>query len=416
VYKHKGSVYNFHFVKMADLQPGQVYYYRVRAGGSAWSTVHSFSTAVAEGPTTAAIFGDMGVYSYNNMGNLLEDSDAARISAIFHLGDHGYHLTGTRGDGYINAFSKVLARVPWVPVLGNHEFGPGDINRYINMTYGGGNAHDGSPCVANKATCTAHAHNRANPRHALLSMGSALGMGLHGGSTPSMTSRYYSVDVGLIHFVALDLNAWYKASDEAWKEPQLQWLKQDLAAASQNRDAVPWIIVSSHYPMYCTSNSLASPKLHNDGPEDDDDEVNQHCWSYGGSIQEVRDDLEPLFAEHGVDFYFAGHEHNYESSWPVLNSTSVRKSFDEPEGPVHFVTGAGGAPSLDTFDDSADFVRKRLSAWGYGRITAHNATHFTYDHVLNSNGSIYDSVTVVKSHHGPYKMLQRAASMFDYAV
>jgi hypothetical protein len=28
-------------------------------------------------------------------------------------------------------------------------------------------------------------------------------------------------------------------------------------------------------------------------------------------------DLEPMLAEFGIDFYFAGHDHNYETTWPV---------------------------------------------------------------------------------------------------
>lgn len=405
--------YNFHFVKLTKLQGGQTYYYRLKSAGSNWSAVHSFTAVRATGPTRAAIFGDMGVYSYNNMQNLAEDIAADRIDTVIHLGDHAYNLAGDngrRGDGYVNAYSKILANFTWVPVLGNHEF-YGDINaaeRYANMTY---NHSDGICSEGDHEHCQAHAHNVAHPVNALIGIGSALGVGMHGGGkvgTPSMTSRYYSIDIGLIHFVSLDLNVYYFDSENPWKKPQLDWLNADLAAAAANRDAVPWILVGSHYPMYCTSNSLASGK-HDDGQEDEaEDSWTQDCWSYGGKIQEVRDDLEPLYAKYGVDLYFAGHEHNYESIWPVLNSTLAGdKSFIEPKGPVHFTTGAGGAPGLDTFGPTADFIRKRLSAWSYGRVTAHNASHFTYDHILNKDGSLFDSVTVVRSSHGPYKMLAR---------
>jgi len=129
----------------------------------------------------------------------------------------------------------------------------------------------------------------------------------------------------------------------------------------------------------------------------------QDCWSYGGHIQEVRNDLEPLYAEFGVDAYFAGHEHNYESIWPILNNTLLSgKSFDNPLAPMHITTGAGGAPGLDTFGPTADFIRKRSSGWGYGIVTAHNATHLTYDHIRNSDGALFDSVTLIKDSHQPY--------------
>eukprot|EP01062_Namystynia_karyoxenos_P002094 TRINITY_DN10726_c0_g1_i1.p1 TRINITY_DN10726_c0_g1~~TRINITY_DN10726_c0_g1_i1.p1 ORF type:complete len:561 (+),score=165.43 TRINITY_DN10726_c0_g1_i1:89-1771(+) len=394
--------YNFHFVKISGLSGGATYSYRVKSAGSAWGAEHTFRLPRAEGPTRFAVFGDMGVYDYNNMANLAADAASGAIDTLVHLGDHAYNMAdsdGTRGDGYVNAFSKLLGNFSWVPVLGNHEF-YGDLNaaeRYVNMTYGEVYGQSGST----------HAHLAGRPVNALIGIGSALGAGMHGGGragTPSRTSRFYSVDIGLVHFVSLDLNVYYFSQEAQWRQPQLDWLKADLAAAAQNRDKVPWIVCGSHYPMYCTSDSLAEGR-HEDGQgASKEDSWTQDCWSYGGKIQEVRNDLEPLYAKYGVDLYFAGHEHNYESLYPTLNSTLVGKSFVDPKGPVHFTTGAGGAPKVDTFGPSADFVRKRLSAWAYGRVTAHNATHFTYDHVLNNNGTVWDSVTVVKHSHGPYRL------------
>jgi hypothetical protein len=57
--------------------------------------------------------------------------------------------------------------------------------------------------------------------------------------------------------------------------------------------------------------------------------------------------------------------------------------------------GAGGAPALDKFGDPGPFTRLQLSAWGYGRVTA-NATTFVYEHVLNSNGTVFDKVMIRK--------------------
>ena len=223
----------------------------------------------------------------------------------------------------------------------------------------------------------------------------------HPNAPPSHTARFYSVDVGLIHFVALDLNVYYFTSEGVWAAPQLRWLAKDLAAAHANRHKVPWILVGSHYPIYCTSSTLAAG-LHDDGQGEDGSEDSQDCWSYQGEIQRVRDDLEPLFARYGVDAYFAGHEHNYESTWPMMNSTVLSHSFIDPPGPVHFTTGAGGAPSLDKFGTVAEFTRRRLSAWGYGRLTVTNASYLRYDHILNSNDSVYDTVEIRKSVHAPY--------------
>lgn len=34
---------------------------------------------------------------------------------------------------------------------------------------------------------------------------------------------------------------------------QLAWLEADLKAANANRANVPWILLTSHYPLYCST-------------------------------------------------------------------------------------------------------------------------------------------------------------------
>lgn len=74
--------------------------------------------------------------------------------------------------------------------------------------------------------------------------------------------------------------------------------------------------------MYCSSSSLAGA-LHNDGQGDEDPGTFTGCWSYGSNIDVLRGDIEPLFKDYGVDMYLAGHEHDYEPTWPVYNNVSV---------------------------------------------------------------------------------------------
>lgn len=66
--------------------------------------------------------------------------------------------------------------------------------------------------------------------------------------------RYFSADFGLVHLVAIDLNFYYGVDPcgDPCRQAQLAWLKKDLAAAVANRKVVPWIVVMSHYPFYCT--------------------------------------------------------------------------------------------------------------------------------------------------------------------
>ena len=131
------------------------------------------------------------------------------------------------------------------------------------------------------------------------------------------------MDVGLIHVVALDLNDISLAG-------QLEWLAADLAAADTNRAAVPWIVVTSHFPIDLASDSgnakaaASSAKWWASGDDEvhiaDEDATWRSCAANGedDSCTTVADltaasktALEPLFIKYSVDMYGAGHSHLY---------------------------------------------------------------------------------------------------------
>jgi hypothetical protein len=123
--------------------------------------------------------------------------------------------------------------------IGNHETeadGDGDAvaGRYLNQTFG---LPYGNPLESSKSTATSALGH-------LLTKGTYLAPGLHG-TTPSGSSAYFSVDVGLIHIAAM--------STKTPTGPELAWLTADLAAANKNRKNVPWIIVTSHYPIFLST-------------------------------------------------------------------------------------------------------------------------------------------------------------------
>ena len=76
--------------------------------------------------------------------------------------------------------------------------------------------------------------------------------------------------------------------------PQYSWLEQDLS--SVNREVTPFVIVYGHKPMYSSN-------------------------SYHGSEVELREALEELYVQHGVDLVIAGHDHFYERTWPVIGES-----------------------------------------------------------------------------------------------
>ena len=109
--------------------------------------------------------------------------------------------------------------------------------------------------------------------------------------SPGSTKRYYSFDWGNTHFVALDSELYHgdRGSDP---EEQRDFLERDLATTRKH-----WRIVFLHRSPYGSSR-------------------------HGGD-EKVREDLEPLFAKHGVDLVFSGHDHVYERTVPIRGVTYV---------------------------------------------------------------------------------------------
>jgi hypothetical protein len=188
---------------------------------------------------------------------------------------------------------------------------------------------------------------------------------------------------------------------------QLAWLAKDLA--SVNRSKTPWVVATSHFPMYCTG-----------------------CRQNGTTENTTQQnaDLEPLFLKHGVDLYLAGHWHYYESLYPVRQTfvtgipagcatsgdgftagCTTQHDFHNPNSPVHITTGNGGPPSLDSWIEdchgvgnitchSINATRKQSLKFGYGRIIAYNASTLLYQQVANDDGSIVDEFVVTQDSHG----------------
>ena len=64
-------------------------------------------------------------------------------------------------------------------------------------------------------------------------------------------SLYFSWDAGLVHYVSISTEIWFGVGDgKVTLQTQLDWLKKDLAAANENREAVPWVVVQGHRSVY----------------------------------------------------------------------------------------------------------------------------------------------------------------------
>ncbi len=124
----------------------------------------------------------------------------------------------------------------------------------------------------------------------------------------------WSFDYGNTHFVGLNSNG------VEIVRGQVDWLRNDLAAARQNPDIV-WTVVQFHHPAYSASNH--------------------------GSTDRVLEHWVPVLEEQGVDLAFAGHDHNYERSHPVADG-QVKPA---GQGVVHVVAGAFYSPGYSAGTD-----------------------------------------------------------------
>eukprot|EP00756_Hemistasia_phaeocysticola_P033397 Hpha_TRINITY_DN16462_c5_g9::TRINITY_DN16462_c5_g9_i1::g.161961::m.161961 len=406
--------YYMHFVKFEGLAASTKYQYAVKSGGKdgQWSANHTFTSPHAGGETAVAIFGDLGIYSWNNFEQMLAQVQGDAISAVVHIGDHCYNIGGSddrRGDGYMQAYEPILSTVPWVPVVGNHEYYDGDhLRRYLNQTEGvvianpASKDHDWMKGARTTAT-TALGYQ--------LSSGNHHAAGVHG-TTPSGTSRYFSVDLGLIHFVALDLNMYNGVDDcgEPCRQSQLAWLAKDLEAANQNRAAVPWIVAMSHFPLYCSN----CPKPgHDPGAwwtseecefmgHDESCKVAQEPKVGGATQKDAVPDFEPLFMKYGVDVYASGHIHDFEWTYPIYNGTAVQRNFTNMKAPLHLVTGNGGPPSPSGFSTIEDYSYKHSSEYSYTHLIAHNASTMSWLQIANNDSRVIERLVINTDSHGPF--------------
>ena len=178
--------------------------------------------------------------------------------------------------------------------------------------------------------------------------------------------RYYSFDYGQVHFVMLDSNEpefpderrresrmidkYRQALDEA-RNRQLAWLRLDLAA---HRDA-RLTIVCIHSPLYSSV--------------DEGDRL--------GDYRRMREWLEPVLDQHGVDAVFSGHDHFYQRH--TVN------------GIQYVVAGGGGAPLYEAGPALPTEV-SRAEEHHYVVVSVEGKT--AEARVINIDGKTIDTFTI----------------------
>lgn len=144
---------------------------------------------------------------------------------------------------------------------------------------------------------------------------------------------YYSVDVGPVHFTMLCSGDYAYTERHGLRAEQIEWAKRDLASTKKK-----WKVVMIHTPLY-------SPGKYGSHPNN------------SSQPRALREQLNALFAEQGVDLVFCGHDHVFSETYPITSDGQADRGTDyvikrvngqyyrfavSPKGPIHIESGCAG--------------------------------------------------------------------------
>uniref|UniRef100_A0A0E0QGQ9 Purple acid phosphatase n=1 Tax=Oryza rufipogon TaxID=4529 RepID=A0A0E0QGQ9_ORYRU len=300
-----------HHVRLRGLRPATRYYYRcgdssVR-GGAGLSGELSFETlpssAAAAYPRRVAVVGDLGLTG--NSTSTVEHLARNDPSLVVVVGDmtyaNQYRTTGGRGVPCFScSFPDAPLRESYQPRWDGWGRFMEPLTSRIPMMVIEGNHEIEPQGQGGAVTFASYLARFAVPSE----------------ESGSNTKFYYSFNAGGIHFIMLGAYVDYNRTGA-----QYSWLEKDLRKI--DRRVTPWVVAAWHPPWYN---------------------------SYSSHYQEfecMRQAMEGLLYQHGVDIVFSGHVHAYERMNRVFNYTL------DPCGPVYITIGDGG--NIEKIDiDHAD--------------------------------------------------------------
>ncbi len=249
-----GSFVTEHEIRINGLTPDTLYSYCIHSGAGMLAGGPDFyfrTHATNTRPVRVWAIGDAGDGSTNQIAvrdAYLNLPNSEFTDVWLMLGDNVYEYGGD--DEYqlkmFDVYAPVMRRTVFWPAMGNHDAPYGSPAQYTSI-------------------------------FTLPTRGEA-------GGVPSQTELYYSFNHANVHFVCLD--SWL--SDRSANGPMLQWLRADLAAATQD-----WIIVFWHHPPYSMGTDFSDSRP---------------------ILIQMREVVVPILESYGVDLVLCGHSHVYERS------------------------------------------------------------------------------------------------------
>ncbi|CAM6104101.1 unnamed protein product [Calypogeia fissa] len=366
-----------HDAVMQKLAPGKRYFYQVGSDEGGWSEIYSFVLPDAYADETdALLFGDMGTTApYKTFLWLQEESERTlrwlqrdiqelgdKAVFISHIGDISY----ARGyewlwDEFFHRIQPVASQAAYHVCIGNHEYDwplqpwKPDFANY--GTDGGGEC--GVP----------YSLKFHMPGNSSLTTGS---------SAPATRNLYYSLSVGVVHFLYFSTETNFLSGSE-----QHTFMEEDLQKV--DRQKTPFVIVLGHRPMYTTDLDTGSTYLFKD---------------------KMIENLEPLFIKYNVNLVLWGHVHKYERTCAIDNFTcpASNSSTTSPQAPIHVVIGMAGQDWQPSWQPRANHPEDpifpqpmwslyRSSELGYVRLHATRSL-LTLTYIGNHDGQLHDVLEI----------------------
>lgn len=249
-----------HTAAVSDLKPGTAYEYRVGAGDkrSDWQSFHT-----AQGHDFKALIfpdsqsSDYSVWAATAQPTWQRNQDAQFFINMGDLVDNGQDHY--QWNAWFDVVGDMIARIPVVPLLGNHE--TYDKDWKVRMP-------------------EAYLHLFALPRI----------------DREKYQNQFYSFDYGDVHFVVLNTQSQELADFEpSLDEDEVAWFKEDMAKTTKK-----WKIVLMHKdPLQYGFANRPQPREEGFSPEG-------RLWM-------------PLFDQYGVDAVLSAHLHTYRDRGHIRN-------------------------------------------------------------------------------------------------
>ena len=249
-----------HTAAVTDLKPGTAYEYRVGAGDkrSDWQSFHT-----AQGHDFKALIfpdsqsSDYSVWAATAQPAWQRNQDAQFFINMGDLVDNGQDHY--QWNAWFDVVGDMIARIPVVPLLGNHE--TYDKDWKVRMP-------------------EAYLHLFALPRI----------------DREKYQNQFYSFDYGDVHFVVLNTQSQELADFEpSLDEDEVAWFKEDMAKTTKK-----WKIVLMHKdPLQYGFANRPQPREEGFSPEG-------RLWM-------------PIFDQYGVDAVLSAHLHTYRDRGHIRN-------------------------------------------------------------------------------------------------